>query len=69
MELYNNFQDHEFVKNVLSEGNEVFKGRDIDIRRIEFEPDPPFNEYEFFIHNVGYRLFAFIHTGQVPFFL
>jgi len=61
-EIFNNFQDHEFVKNILSEGDEVFKGRNIDIKRIEFEPDPPFNEYEFYIYHVGYRLFAFIHT-------
>lgn len=68
MDYFISFMEHPFIKAVIADGNEVFKYRNIDITKLDFEPEPQFDEYEFFIHNVGFWLVSFIqHFDQLKF--
>lgn len=44
-----------FVSNVLADGDKVFSEIDIDITEVEL-PDLGFNEFQFYIHRVGFYL-------------
>lgn len=55
------FMDEDFVKEILHDGKELEEGRKFDITAVDFEPDSQFDEYEFYIHRVGFFLVNFIH--------
>ncbi len=45
---------HDFVQNVLNDGEIISKGRDFKLSDIEFENEPKFTEFEFYIHETGF---------------
>jgi hypothetical protein len=51
---------HSFFKEVLADGRHVFEKRDINPIAVEIEPDPEFDEYEYYVHAVGFTIAHFI---------
>ncbi|MHB1167001.1 MAG: Cthe_2314 family HEPN domain-containing protein [Carboxydocellales bacterium] len=56
MTFFNSFVDHPFLKEVMQDGERVFASKKIDIAQIDFEANPQFDEYEFYVHKVGFSL-------------
>lgn len=50
-----NLQNHKFYIEVMNDGNEIFKKRKINPVAVDL-PDVGFDEYEYYIHAVGFSL-------------
>ncbi len=55
---------HEFVKELSADAIELFKKRKIDLKNIDFVPDPPFDEREYYIHSLGFSTVHFLALCQ-----
>lgn len=50
---------HSFLQAVITDGDQAFKGTDLDANAVYLPEDLVLNEYQFYLHNVGFYL---VHT-------
>lgn len=60
MNYLKQINNHQLVNQIMQDGKELSKNRKINILSVEFEEDPQFNEYEYYIHDVGFSLVHFL---------